>query len=361
MNKSGNSVGEEEENNFKNKEKHSFLEKFSVNAKEHNRYFWLILTGDQKAEIPQIFSKENLISKNKKTITCYGNLFCRSNVDRKQFLRGIFSLVLIFFSILFFIYFYWQEKEKRNFLKLVAVWFSVNFFAYIPLAYDLAPRFFLLSGPLVLILFGMILKMITEFNFKNLKWQKIFMILVWLILGIFLISNLYFVYRYFNELSQANSNPNLSIKTDYILKEKNRMTLQQMEEIVDFMEQKHKENNFPIFLDGQAEFKRAFWERIDFRGINRDPIPKDLKPLYREGNYFVILRTQSDSDEYLKNFLKGMDLVEKKTFGTLIIFHLKPKEEFIMDEKKIFLVEERTDPEFSSSAQVRYLWRQVLE
>lgn len=347
LNKTGNEVSEDEEgeNLEKSRNTHNIFEKLITNIGEHERYFMLILTGYQKAEIPKISDND---------IRC--DQSCRDGL----FMGGI-SLILILLSVSSFLYFYIKEKnrEKRNFLNLVGIWLGVNFFAYVPLAYDLAPRFFLLSGPAVLVLWGMVLKLIYEL--KEFKFKKHLVFFVWGLTLVFIISNIYFVFKYFSELSQANNNSKLEIETDHILKEKVRMTLQQMEEITDFIENRYKENNYPVFLDAQAEFKRAFWERLDFRRIPRDPLAKDLKPLYREGNYFIILRTQSDEKDYIRKFLKGMDLINTKNFGTLTIYELKPKEDSITDENKVFPLEERTDPEFSSSAQVRYLWRQIFD
>ncbi|HIP50166.1 MAG TPA: hypothetical protein EYG99_01825 [Candidatus Pacebacteria bacterium] len=173
-------------------------------------------------------------------------------------------------------------------------------------------------------------------------------------------SNLFFVYKYFGELSRATTENFVLDYRDRILKEKSRVTFRQMEDIVDVMEQKYQENGYPIFIHAQAEYKRAFWERVDVRGIPRDYIPKDINRLYRQGNYFVIIRAQSDQADFLEKFVKGMDIVEKTNFGTMNLYQLQPKEEFITDEKKIFEPKQR-DPKFSKGVQPRYLWRQVFE
>ncbi len=322
------------------KDTHSLFEKLVRNGGEHTRYNWLILTGDQQAELPEISDRD---------IKCDHNC-------KEGFFRGIISFAILFLGVVAGTFLFWKEKEieRINFLKIIILWLGVNFMAYLPLSYDLAPRFFLLSGPLVLVLWGMVL--ITALQ----SGKKYLQIVVWLITLIFIISNLVFVFLYFSELSQAKNNPNLKIETDYILKEKNRITLEQMEEIVNYMTEKHQENGYPIFIDAQAEFKRAFWERIDVRDIPRSHISKDLKSLYREGNYFIIIRTQSNEKSYLKQFKKGMDVANTEVFGTLTLYELKPKDGFITGERKKFEPKDR-DPKFSSSAQVRYLWRQVFE
>lgn len=329
---------EDESSEVKKDEKvHSLIEKLVKNTSEHSRYNWMILTGNQRAELPEISDND---------IKCDQN--CKSG-----FFRGIVSFIIMFCGLVagVLLYFKEKEKDKKNFLILCLFWLGGNFLVYATLAYDLAPRFFLLSGPLVLALWGMVLKFAIQSEKKN------FQIIVWTITLIFVVSNLFFVFSYFNELSQARNNPDLEIKTDYILKEKNRMTLGQMEEVTEYMVKRHQANGYPIFIDAQAEFKRAFWERIDVLGIPREHISDHI---YREGNYFVIIRTQSNQKKYLEDFVDDFDVIDTEVFGTLTLYELRSKVESVTDERLVPEPEER-DPKFSSSAQVRYLWRQIFE
>lgn len=321
--------------------KHTIVEKFVLNSNLHAQYNWIILTGDQLVDLPKIKGND---------IRC--DQGCRDGL-----VRGIISAFLLILSAIIGAIFYYLEKDKtkKNFLKLVFVWEAVIFVAYTILAYDVAPRFFLINAPLALVGFGFILKIIIKKGSSNGKRIAV------LLIALCVLANLFFVGKYFNELYQAEKNEGFELNySDKILKERTRVTFSQMEDITNWMEEKHKKNNYPIFIHSQAEYKRAFWERIDYRNIKREHIPESLNPLYRQGNYFVIIRTQSDQKAYLKKYLESMDIVEISKFGTLTAYYLKPKNDFITNEKKIF-EEKSRDPKFSPGVQVRYLWRQVFK
>ncbi len=324
-----------------NKNTHNIVDKTVRNVGMHTQYYWLVLTGNQFAVLPELKGRD-----------------IRCNYDCKHGLVfGGVSFVMIFFGVLGWVLLYKNEQnvDKKNFLRLVLLWGLIVFAVYTPLAYDIAPRFFLLNVPLMFIMLGFVLNIIST---RNKKIENIFIIIV---IAICIISNLFFVQKYYRELAQASTSENFVLNhSDKILKEKTRVTFSQMMKITDWMDSKYRENGWPIFMYGQPEYKRAFWERIDVRDIPRDHIPKDLKPLYREGNYFIVIRTQSDQKGFLKNFLKCLDIVERKNFGTLMTYYFKPKEECVTDEEKVFKEKSR-DPKFSKDVQPRYLWRQVFE
>ena len=329
----GNATGEDR----------TLVENVAKNVGEHATYYWLILSGHQDAELPTIKPR----GKGFYDVQC--DQSCRGGLP-----FGILSFTLFGFGIIAMILLWIKEREKhkKQFLFLVFLWFGIIFAAYVPLAHDLAPRFFLIVAPIVFLLFGCILTLL----FGSGNRQKI----AWGALALFLATNLLFTAQYFSQLARANSDQSVEIRRDRILKEKTRMTLAQQETIVDYMEEKHRSNGFPIFMHGQAEFKRAFWERIEFRKIPRSDIPDDGAPLYRQGNYFLVIRTQSDVAEYMKKYEMVFSIAEKKIFGTLTVYHLLQKPEAITDEKKDIEIDTR-DPKFSPGVQVRYLWRQVFE
>ncbi len=324
------------------KDKHSLADKLVKNIGWQTQYYWITLTGDQKVGFPELKHWD---------ITCGYN--CRQGLT-----QGIISFFMVLSGLVAWWFFYFKEKlsaKKRNFLRLIALWGGTVFVIYTPLAYKLAPRFFLLSAPLAFVSLGLTLNLILK------RQRKIDYILVSSLMLGYLLANLFFAQQYFNELSQASQHENFKLNySDHILKEKTRITFRQMMMIADWMEDEYKKNNWPIFIYGQPEYKRAFWERIDVRDIPRDHIPKDLKPLYQEGNYFIIVRTQSNQENFLEKFLSCLNIKEKRNFGTLTAYQLSPKKECITAKSKIFKAKSR-DPKFSKNVQVRYLWRQVFE
>jgi len=320
---------------------HSILDKVVRNVGAHTKYYWLILTGDQLATLPELKGMD---------IKCdYG---CRNGM-----MRGGIASVMMLIGLIGLVWLYRTETHvrKRNFLKLVIVWSVGVFGIYVPLAYDIAPRFFLLNAPLVFIFFGFLIKILFA------KDNRILSMIAMFIIVYAMLSNIIFDFRYFNELSRANEDVNLTLEHgDKILKEKTRVTFGQMMKIIDWMELKYKENGEPIFMQEQPEYKRAFGERMDVREIPRGHIAKDSDPLYAQGNYFIIIRTQSDQKSFLENFLTCLNIVETKNFGTLTGYYFEPKQECITDELKVFHKKSR-DPKFSKDVQPRYLWRQVFD
>ncbi len=165
---------DEDNDENKGEDAHNLIEKMVRNTSEHSRYNWMILTGDQRAELPEI---------NYRDIKCDKN--CRNG-----FFRGIISFIILFLGVIAGAFLFWKEKEieKKNFLKIIILWLGVNFMAYVPLSYDLAPRFFLLSGPLVIVLWGMVLKVVLQDNKKYLRvatWSIVFTLVILILSLIF--------------------------------------------------------------------------------------------------------------------------------------------------------------------------------
>ncbi|MFA5985779.1 MAG: glycosyltransferase family 39 protein [Parcubacteria group bacterium] len=323
------------------KSPHTLLDKVVYNIGQHTQFYWMIVTGDQLAAIPELDGSD---------LQC--SYDCRYGL-----VRGVISFIMIFcaFGCWVFLYRAEEDRERKNFLRLILIWSAVLFLVYTPLAYDLAPRFFLLNAPLAFVIVGLLPKAISAEHQKS--GQIFATILVMLCMG----ANLYFLAQYYHELARATTDASLVIAHhDRILKEKVRVTYAQMIEIVDWMETKYRANGEPLFVHAQPEYKRAFWERVDYRDIPRDHIPEDLKPLFRQGNYFIIIRAQSEQKDFLEKFLVGLDVVETKNFGTLTGYYLRAKPEFVTDEKKVFRENDR-DPVFADGVQKRYLWRQIFE
>ncbi len=318
---------------------HSLIEKAVRSVGNHAKYYWLINTGDQRAELPTLRGRD---------VRCDHN--CRNGLA-----RGAVALVMMVLGALAWWWLYRRETDdgRRNFLRMVAIWYLVPFGLYLPLAYDMAPRFYLVAGLVNVVALGLVATVAARYNAKLRK-------VVVVIVGLFIVGNLLYTLEYFSELSRAGTDTSLRIETDYILKEKTRVTFAQMEQIVDYMRDIHQQTSEPVFVHAQAEFKRAFWERLDYYDIPRFHATKDLSRVYRGGNYFLIVRTQSDTAKSFAKILANVDIAEKKEFGTMTIYRLMPKAENIIAEDLTINTTNR-DPRFSSSAQVRYLWRQIRE
>ena len=333
---SGDVEGEEEQS----KTPHTMVDKTVYNIGKHTQFYWMILTGDQMAAIPEL---------NGKDVQC--NYDCRHGL-----VRGVISFIIIFcaWGCWFFLYHVEEDRERRDFLRLVLVWSLVLFLVYTPLAYDLAPRFFLLNAPLAFVILGLLPKAIIA---ESKRVGKIFAIMIFTAC---VVSNLYFVIHYYNELSRAASDASLVIEHhDRILKEKVRVTYEQMQMITLWMATFAETDQKPIFFDAQLEYKRAFSEILSRQNVLQDGF-SSCNTIYAQGNYFLIIRTQSDQNDMLSKFSPCLEIVEKKVFGTLTVYRMEQKQTAITDQNKIKFDDDR-DPVFADGVQKRYLWRQILE
>lgn len=331
----------DEEGEEKDTAKHTLLEKAVTNTSLHVQYYWMIATGDQMAGMPTLSGTD-----------------IRCDYDCRQgFVRGVVALGFlgVAFVALWQFYRHAAATRERDFLRMVVLWAGVVFAFFVPLAYDLAPRFFLLVAPVAILAVGFVASGVRLWLPRGGYGVGVALILLCVV------GNVFFTWRYFGELRAASVDPMAQIvHRDRVLKERVRVTFGQMMAIADWIERKHVDNGEAVFIHAQPEYKRALWERIDVRGIPRDPIALDLSPLYRKGNYFVIIRAQSDQEAFLAKFMPGLTIVEQKSFGTLTAYYLRAKPEAVTADEKIFVPSQR-DPVFSLGVQVRYLWRQVGE
>ncbi|MCA9364845.1 MAG: glycosyltransferase family 39 protein [Candidatus Moranbacteria bacterium] len=335
------SRAEDEEGNS-----HTLVEKVVRNVTEHSLASWLLLTGEQSAELFQTRPIEGQ--------SVFFDIRCDRGCRDGLWLGGVsLGLFMSFFVALALLWMRERDGRRRDFLLVVSVWFGVLFVFFLPMAFDFSPRFFLLFAPLVFVFLGFVLHIVLQSLPK--KLGRSFTIGL---VSVSLLSNLVYVGVYFSELSRSSWDSTLSIGTDRILKEKIRVTLEQQNAIVDYLSGAYEQEPRPFFVHGQAEYKRAFWQLIEARDLPRESL--SLEKIYRDAYYVVIVRTQSDLDAYIKKYLEVFNLVEKKEFGTLTVFLMEAKPEAVTAERKKPRVDSR-DPQFSPGVQVRYLWRQVFE
>ena len=322
------------------KDTHTLPEKIVRNAANHVKYYWIVITGDQRAEIPTLSDWD---------IRCDHS--CRVGLW-----RGAVVILLIAGGKVAWFMAYRRERSlrRRDFLRMSALWISVVFALYIPLAYNMAPRFFLLQGVMFVVLFGLFVQMLLRLRYRGVT------VLAWTLIGTAVVANLFFVWQDFAQRARAATDASLRIPTDYILKEKTRMPFTQMQMIMAHIARRSTETGFPVWLHAQPEFKRAFWERIDAAGIGRFGAPTDLSRAYRNGLYFLIIRTQSKSTSYVEKIKDHADIVDIEVFGTLTLYEFTPHDDVIVADNPSLFVKRR-DPRFSSSVQKRYLWRQVFD
>lgn len=237
----------------------------------------------------------------------------------------ILACILFAVGLLFLVKNIWQEKDtdKKNFLWIILLWFLASlylFFSLLQGGFRIRPRFFLLVSPVTFMFFGFILQ---SFKAQKNKFRlALFFSAIFILIGI----NTYKIFAHFNELKKTSYNPE-SIETEDVFPNTNRSTLQQQLAIVDYIQSKYTQNGYPIYIKGNRdEFTTTFWYHLSQLGIQY--YGKPSKSIVLQGNYFIINETTSDSKKY-NSISDSYSMVEKKDFGSLVLYYYTPKTELI--------------------------------
>jgi hypothetical protein len=316
------------------------VEKFARNLNEH--FFWheTILTGYQESDLPKLERKKS----GGYGVEC--DRYCRDHM-----IAGLFGFAIVVLGGALLVWRIYKERNvsKKDFLVLNFLVFFVSFVIFTPLSFDLSPRFFLIECVAPFVFLGLVFE-----QMKRIKGGRHLIVPGAVIL---VVLNLSFVNIFFNQLNLANEE-NIDIGRDRILKQKTRITLEQQVAITDFMKKKSEENGFPVFHRGQNEFHRTFTYLLEKEGIVRDGI--SMSDIYEEGNYFLILRSQSSLDSYVEKYSEKFEFVSKKEFGTLTVFELSPRPESITEKSADIeeLTQEEEEP-LDKKAR-RYKWNEIF-
>jgi hypothetical protein len=327
------------------KDEHSISEKLIRNYSEQALGFWLILSGEEKAELPKI------------TLAGWHPIaVCDQNCSDRLALGKIAWVFFTLGGALMLMKFFQLRKEtgkKKDFLTLSIFWIISVFFFYTPIAYDLSPRFFLLIAPLPFIFLGFFIE--WGERYLSGKWKYLALILV----AVPVFMNLQMTRERFWELAQAPIKAS-EVDTDKILKEKMRVTLEQQYLITDYMEKVYKKNQFPVYLNSDPQYRRSFLYHLDRRHIPRNDL-RDVTgshKTYQNGNYFLIYSTLSNLEKKVKKYLTDYTIVEEKEFGTLKVFQLMPKPEMVTDIQQIFAPKGK--PQSAPGVPVRCRWNEIF-
>lgn len=290
-----------------NKGDHSIINSLIRNYQANSVANWMILSGSEKGESLRI----DRTSFKNKSLMCGKN--CDENLPYTILALGLFSgAVFLLAKKLIFR----RSVQNGNFILIISIWFFVSFAMFTLLAFDLSPRFFLLTAPIYLIFFGFWLEALSK------VWKG------WLAIilsCIFIATNLYFVFVRFGQLRAAGVK-DVTIEPDRIMKERARVTLAQERSISQFIAEKSRENKLPIFIKSDPQYERSFKYLLE-----SDFPVASFKPggIYSPGNYFLIWRTSSNIVSKNERYLQFFDVIEEKKVGTLSVFHLNPKTEFL--------------------------------
>lgn len=320
------------------KEDHVLLEKIVRNGAEHVLGGLVILTGFEGGALPSVKTAEGLV------IVCQGK--CDTG---KPYGLGMAVLLGLSIAAYLMLVFRTSERRKQDVLLVVGLWFVITFALFTPLAYGIAPRFFLLSGPFYFVLVGCLGLVVTH----ALPWQRLGQtVTIGFVLAL-VILNISSLQLRFDELSRAAREP-VDSPPDRILKERIRVTLEQQNHIVDLLAEKSAERGYPVYMFSEPQHRRALKYLLEKRGVENAVLGYD--GIYRQGVYFLVLRAQSDLNDALQKYRTIYDIGATTRFGTLVVIELIPKPGIAIGERQDFNVARLDD----SLAPRRYTWNEYF-
>jgi 4-amino-4-deoxy-L-arabinose transferase-like glycosyltransferase len=252
-------------------------------------------------------------------------LLCKT--CRADFPARILGIILFFAGLIILAFNLKREKDvaRKDFLWLCGLWFSSFFLFLFLITYDgfyIYPRFFLLAAPLSIICAGFILEKINpeKDRIRLAIFTAIIIAISWM--------NGNRVIAYFDQLKKA-SQEEIQVETEDVFPNNARITLAQQMQIISYMEAKHKDNRYPIYIKSIHEYDPVFWYHLNKKNIPFDDfiLADTGENVYKEGNYFIIEMTAANPKKNINKYLRSFDILETRDFGALIVYNLKPKPE----------------------------------
>lgn len=320
------------------KENRNFLEKAVRDVSEFALANVVILSGYEGATFPSVVLNQKE----------WGTV-CDKRCDEGKW-YGVAGLVFVLLSVGAFLLGWWRAHTRAvsDFYLLSGLWLGVSLVLFLPLAFAIAPRFYLLSVPLSFVLLGSLFQNIVILHKpRHRHW-------LWIVIGVLVVSNLYFLSVRFDELRRAGTESVVS-RPDRILKERIRVTYEQQVALVEYFAERTQETGYPVYLTSEPQYKRSIKYLMEKEGIVMGSFSNDN--VYQEGLYYLVLRTEGNIETNYQKYLGNYELVDVKPFGTLSVVELRPKKEAIIGVREDFsLPAKKAD----SKAPPRYTWREFL-
>jgi 4-amino-4-deoxy-L-arabinose transferase-like glycosyltransferase len=323
------------------KEAHPFLEKLIRNTTEYGLAEVVVLTGYEGATAPRIETKGLAVS----------SLICDEKCDQGKWvgLLGLIGFLLVFVS--FGVNFFSASiRREKDMYALLSIWQAVAFILFIPLAYGIAPRFYLVTLPLFFLGPLSVLVMLERLRPGN-WWKQLFLVAV----GCLVISNLWFVMQRFDELARAKTE-NVVSAPDRVLKERYRVTYEQQQQIVTEILALPHATEYPLYFESTSHYKRAFKYLLRKQTIATDGIPQQVA--YNKGVYVYVFHTRPRPEEALGTLNQVYDIASTKEFGTLTLAVLVPKTTTPRIEEQVIVP--GVGATYNPRAPRRYTWREYF-
>jgi hypothetical protein len=236
------------------------------------------------------------------------------------------------------------DESRKNFLALLLLWFSVYFILCVPLAYSIRPRFFIFTFALPFIFLGLLFEFLDK-KFLKRGWLAISILTVFV-----LFSNASGTLAWFKEQADSQEK-HLSVKRTLILKNKDGVTLGQLERAADYIFERRVGDSriyFYVKPEHVRPFRYLFSQKKDpdfeyeqFK-INSDP----------KAQYFAVVPSHYEKEGVAKKMGSEFDLISNQQFGQISVWEVVFPERSISDNFE-------SDEDSSGSAS-RLFWKDVF-
>jgi 4-amino-4-deoxy-L-arabinose transferase-like glycosyltransferase len=296
--------------------------------------------------------KRPLIEKVKKDILENLNYYCLLTTSvcyngdmQKHALPIIFSAISILSGLLIALWKLRTEKNplSRNFLALTVLWFVVFSILTLPVAFQLRPRFYIVVFALPFVFLGFLFEFLEERFGRRAIGASIFITVA--VVAV----NLWGTKLRFAEQAKAQHSI-VDAKRTLILKNKDGVTLGQLEKVTDWMYARHDEGQHLYYyvkpehirpIDFLLKEKNDPNLRFFTMKMNEDPMAQ----------FFAITPAKNGIAPFIKKFKVDVEILDSAKFGQLHVFELR-------------IPNRLTSPSFklkgSSGGDDRVYWRDVF-
>lgn len=322
---------------------HVLLDKVIRDIEEYGMADVIVLSGSESATAPKVETHRLWIT----------SIVCKDKCDAGKW-QGLAGTLFFLLGVFALLWLWYRETDgrRKSFWLLNVIWFGVSFFLFLPLAFDIVPRFYLLTLPLFFVLFlAPFQAFVLLTHRKCWAWGSL-AVAVLVLAGL----NLSFIKVRFIELAHAHTD-NVESAPDRILKEPIPFTLEQQKEITSYILTLDHIHEHPLYFESVSRYKRALKYQLDKAGLATDGISTSV--VYQEGVYVFVFPTGNAPEKTLgEDILARYSIKHMEPFGTLSAAVLEPRPDAIT------AVRESDMPPIesggSSAAPKRYTWREYF-
>ena len=251
-----------------------------------------------------------------------------------------------------------KERKKGDALLLLGIWWGVGSLLFLPLAFDLAPRFFLVLLPIPFLLIGIFLEELALLLRRFFGRRGGFLLVLFGGWTIVVVAGV-MLWNRFDQLERSRHEVVKLPYGDALLKERTRVTLGQQRAIVQYLAERARREGKPLLFHADSYYKRSFKYLLLQEGVDVGSLRG--KRVYRDALQVYILRTAADPKKKLGSYLERYRIKERIPFGTLTVLILEPKEEAITDEQPAFSPPQYSNVQEDTRVQKRYTWGEIVD